>query len=400
MAFAIHLPMTTKPMTTQQIPNGLFALIACGTMLGIAGTDLVLPAIPGLAHALGGTVETAQLVLAAYVFGTLIGLLGFGELGARIDPRQLLVWSLALFALISFAAAASPSLQWLIALRCVQGAVGACAAVFAPGFINVLYPPDRAAHMLGRLGSIESLAPALAPIAGVYLLSLGGWSLSFLTLGILGAISAAATWLFKHALPASPADASKHQGYWSILRRRRFLGFAFSQSFSLGSLLIFVFGAPTVMTQTMGLTLSHFVILQLAGIAMFIIGANLSSQLAVRFGVGRVIFLGTLAIALAFVGILAVASLGASAFAVIVVFWMMVNLGFGVRGPVGFHQAILAAEGDHSRGAALVIAGILSTAALGTAIMAPFIGAGLWALALAGAVVAFSGLAALMLIRT
>ena len=59
-----------------------FALIASATALGIAGTDLVLPAVPSLPAALGGTPARAQLVLAAYVAGTGLGLLLFGELGA------------------------------------------------------------------------------------------------------------------------------------------------------------------------------------------------------------------------------------------------------------------------------------------------------------------------------
>ncbi len=50
-------------------PKAAFALVLCGTVLGIAGTDLVLPAIPGLPAALGGTPAAAQLVLAAFVAG-------------------------------------------------------------------------------------------------------------------------------------------------------------------------------------------------------------------------------------------------------------------------------------------------------------------------------------------
>ena len=80
-------------MTTRSKTPLLFVLIASGTVLGIAGTDLVLPAVPSLPGQLGGSIEVAQLVLAAYAFGTLVGLLTFGELGARFDPRKLLIWS-------------------------------------------------------------------------------------------------------------------------------------------------------------------------------------------------------------------------------------------------------------------------------------------------------------------
>jgi len=71
-----------------QTPRGrivAFALIATCAVLGLAGTDLVLPAVPSLPAALGGTPAQAQLVLAAYVAGAGAGLLVFGELGARFD---------------------------------------------------------------------------------------------------------------------------------------------------------------------------------------------------------------------------------------------------------------------------------------------------------------------------
>ena len=54
-----------------------FVLIAAGTTLGLAGTDLILPAVPSLPKALGGEIAIAQFVIAAFVAGTAIG--GGGE---------------------------------------------------------------------------------------------------------------------------------------------------------------------------------------------------------------------------------------------------------------------------------------------------------------------------------
>jgi hypothetical protein len=77
----------------------------------------------------------------------------------------------------------------------------------------------------------------------------------------------------------------------------------------------------------------------------------------------------------------------------------LVNLGFGVRGPISFHQAILASAGDHSRGAALVISGILATSAGGTAVIAPFITVGLWPLALGGTVITVLAVVVLLALK-
>ena len=95
--------MTAAPTPAQA--RLVFLLVVSGTVLAIGGTDLVLPAVPGLPAALGGTAAQAQLVLAAYVAGAGVGLLLFGELGARHDQRALLALAMALFAVTSFAAA-------------------------------------------------------------------------------------------------------------------------------------------------------------------------------------------------------------------------------------------------------------------------------------------------------
>lgn len=383
-------------MTRSLNPHALFALVAGTTLLGIAGTDLVLPAVPSLPEAFGSSIERAQMVLAAYALGTLVGLLAFGELGARHDPRGLLVWSLGLFTLASFAAAFAPSMEWLVVLRLAQGAFGAAPAVFAPGFIKGMFAEDRAAAAIGRLGSVEALAPALAPIAGASLLTLGGWQVSFFVLGGLGLVLTLTLVALSGRLPGRAEALERHKTYWTILSSRRFLRYALSQSFALGGLLVFVFGAPAVITGPLGLGIREFVILQVVGITSFIVGATLSSRLAVRFGVERVIVSGTALLAAAFLVLLLYAATGGTSLVVVVAIWIFVNLGFGVRGPVGFHQAIMAAEGDHSRGAALVVAGILATAAAGTALVAPFIALGLWPLALGGAVI--TGLATLLLV--
>lgn len=383
-------------MTRSLNAHALFALVAATTLLGIAGTDLVLPAVPSLPQAFASSIERAQMVLAAYALGTLVGLLAFGELGARHDPRRLLIWSLGLFTLASIAAIFAPSMEWLIALRLAQGAFGAGPAVFAPGFIKGIFTEDRAAAAIGRLGSIEALAPALAPIAGAWLLTLGGWPVSFAVLGGLGLLLTATLVVLSGTLPGREEALERHKTYWTILGNRRFLRYALSQSFALGGLLVFVFGAPAVITGPLGLGIREFVLLQVAGIACFIVGANTSSRLARRFGVERIILAGTTMLAIAFLVMLVYAAAGGTSLVVVVAIWTFVNLGFGIRGPLGFHAAIMAAEGDHSRGAALVVAGILATAAAGTAIMAPFIALGLWPLALGGTII--TGLATLLLV--
>lgn len=376
-------------------PAILFLLIVSGTAIGIVGIDLVLPAVPGLPAILGGTLAEAQLVLAAFTAGAAIGLMGFGEAGARFDRRTLLIGSLVAYAAASALCSFSTSLPMLIALRLVQGAAGSAAAVFAPGMIREIYGDDRAVGKLGLLGSVESLAPAIAPAIGVWLLAAFGWRASFDVIAILAAVLAGAVALH---MPRLPPSAMAGQGYHHLILNYRFLRQAVSHACTLGALLVFVFGAPAVFTRNLGGTLGDFILMQMCGIACFIVASNSAGRLVTRFGAEPVIVWGTLMSAAGAAVLFAYALAGGGDMRVVTAIFLAVNAGLGFRGPPGFHAAVIEARGDDARGAALVIVSILGITSLGTAAVAPFIEQGLVPLSAATALIAVTG-ALLCLIR-
>jgi predicted MFS family arabinose efflux permease len=374
-------------------PRLKLALLVAATVLGLLGTDLVLPAVPSLPESLGGDSAAAQLVLAAYVGGTSIGLLAFGALGDRFTTRGLIVASLLLTAATSFACAAAPTIEALIALRAVQGAAAAGPAVFAPAIVRAMFDERRAVRALGALGSIESLAPALAPILGVWLLGMGGWTLSFELMGALALALAA----LNLALPLVPQASRRPSGrYMSLATDPVYLRYALSQAFVLGGLLVFVFGAPAVLVRSLGGTLTDFIVMQVAGIATFIAAANLAGGLAARFGAERMISTGTGLAAAGAGAMLVYALAGGSSALWVTALFVPVNTGLGLRGPPGFYRAVIAARGDDARGSALVILAIMAATALGTAAVAPFIDRGLVPLALAALLLQLAAMACLV----
>ncbi len=367
----------------------------CGTVLGLAGTDLVLPAIPTLPNSLAGTIEQAQLVLAAYAAGSGIGLLFFGELGARYDQRRLLMASLAGFAVLSLLATMTTSVLALVGVRLLQGFAGSAAAVFAPGMIRKMFNEAAAMRALGLMGSIESMVPALAPILGAWLLIYYDWQISFVIIGALSAVLAV-VWLFFPSLLPSVRSTQSSQGYGTLLQNRQFQNYALSQAFTLGGLLIFVFGAPTVITLSMGGSLSDFVIMQVIGIAFYVASANLVGLTVERFGAQTMILLGSVMGAIGFSSIFAYSIWGANNPQVLWGLFAISNLGLGLRGPPGFYNAVLAAGDNDARGAALMLLYVLMTAALGTAAVAPFIELGLMPLSFAATLVTWASVALVM----
>ena len=376
----------------------LFVLILAGTILGLAGTDLVLPAVPTIPETIKGTLSQAQLVLAAFTGGTAIGLLVFGELGARYDKRALLLCTLAAYSITSFLCSFSGTILELVSYRVVQGFFAAAPAVFAPGLIRLLFDDRSALRALGLMGSIESVVPALAPVAGAWLLHYWDWRASFfITAGLTFLLSI--IWLFTPVLPTGSAaqqDTVSRSGYLALLRSGSFLRYALSQAFTLGGLLIFVFGAPTVITIGMNGSLSDFVIMQVIGITLFIIASNTVHFLVDRLGTERTIWLGSGLSATGSVAILIYALVTPNREpAMLWILFAVVNLGLGVRGPPGFYQAIIASGGNDARGAALVILLVFATTSIGTALLAPFITLGLLPLAATAAVVSVSALVTL-----
>lgn len=363
-----------------------FGLLVLGTILGLAGTDLVLPAVPSLPDTLGGSQAMAQMVLAAFVTGGCIGLLMFGELGARIDQRNLLVLSLAAYALVSLACMAAPSLPALVGLRFAQGLTSSAAAVFAPGMIRAMFSEEKAVGALGFMASIESLIPALAPVLGVWLLVAFGWKSSFLVLGVLSLGVAALVTLLRHRMPAPPSTRAPGS-YVRHLITPTFLRYALSQAFTLGGLLIFVFGAPAMITKGLGGDLGDFIIMQVTGIAFFIAGSNFAGKLAARLGPEVMILFGSVLSAAGLLGILGYALAGGTHPLALAALFVPVNLGLGFRGPPGFYRAVVAARGDDARGSALVLVAILTTTAAGTAVAAPFVTLGMAPLAAIAAAV-------------
>ncbi|MDG1231864.1 MAG: MFS transporter [Pseudomonadales bacterium] len=376
----------------------LFVLILAGTILGLAGTDLVLPAIPTLPETIKGSLSQAQLVLAAFTGGTAIGLLVFGELGARYDKKALLLCTLAAYSITSFLCSFSGTILELVSYRVAQGFFAAAPAVFAPGLIRLLFDDRSALRALGLMGSIESVVPALAPVAGAWLLHYWDWRASFfITAGLTFLLSI--IWLFTPVLPTGSAaqqDTVSRSGYLTLLRSGSFLRYALSQAFTLGGLLVFVFGAPTVITIGMNGSLSDFVIMQVIGITLFIIASNTAHFLVDRLGTERTIWLGSGLSAAGSVAILIYALVTPNREpAMLWILFAVVNLGLGVRGPPGFYQAIIASGGNDARGAALVILLVFATTSIGTALLAPFITLGLLPLAATTAAVSVSALVTL-----
>ena len=354
----------------------MLTLIVAGPVIGLAGTDLVLPAIPTLHEDLPGTLSSSQLVLAAFTAGAGLGLLCFGELGARYSQYRLLLIGLLFYGLFSYIATLAPSIMSLSGVRFFQGFAASAPAVFAPGMIRRLFDERGAMRAMGLVGSIESMVPAFAPILGAWMITRYHWQATFYLTALLSALLLM-LWLFNRPPVAKQAPRAE-QGYLYLLRSGRFMRYALSHAFALGGLIAFVFGAPTIMVHSMGGSLSDFIIMQISGITLFAVAANSAHLIVDRIGQERTLFLGS---GLAATGMFCLLLYGLwfddHVPAMVWPLFAIVNLGIGIRGPGGFYMAMVASNHNDARATAVLVLTMFALTAAITALVAPFINQGL-----------------------
>jgi DHA1 family bicyclomycin/chloramphenicol resistance-like MFS transporter len=375
-------------------------VVVIATLSTMVSIDLVLPAIPTLPSLLGGDPQAAQYVLATYMGGSSIGLILFGSIAHRFDARMLLAWSLLAYAIVSALAAFATDIWTLNAIRVVQGATSAGAAVLPAPMLRRLFSDTGAVRAISVIGSIQSLVPGLAPLIGAWLLHISGWQASFIVPAVLGALVSAVIFIKPSLLPANQKmEAGQTRGgYLALLRNKPYLRYALSHALILGGLITFVFSAPYIMVETMGGTVGNFVLFQLLTVAMFVVTSNLAGLFVHRWGPERLVTIGTLAVGASALAMLVFAFSGGTSLVILLLIMLPVSGGLGLRGGVGFVKSLAASAPDEGRGSAALMLAITLLPTIGTALVAPFIQHGLPALAIAFAAITLPAVAVIYLL--
>lgn len=353
-----------------------FALIVTASMVTIASIDLLLPAVPLFPEIFNTTVAASQYTVASFTFGAAIGFLLFGTLGVYFNRARLLWTTFALFGLVSLACAFAKDITTLAVLRGIQGLLSTAPGVFAPAMINAIFDERRAMRAMSLMGSVQSLAPGLAPIIGLWLLDAYGWKSSFYIVTAISLVIATIFATLNNKLPMGQkptAMAANPSGYLQLLKNLQFWRFGLSRSLVLGGLVAFMLSAPAVFVNVMGLTMHDFIIVQASGIAAFFITTNLASQLDRYFSLERIITPGIWLGTLAAVSFFTYTLMGGTNFWAVWAAGVVMNVAFGMFGNISFFLAIKSAKGDDTRASAVAVLWILFCIAGGTALCAPFI---------------------------
>lgn len=273
--------------------------------LGALSTDIFVPAMPELASAFRADVATVQSSVTALFIGVACGQLFYGAASDHYGRRPPLLAGLLLFVAASVFCAGASSIGQLVAGRFVQGLGVSAAPVLARSIVRDLYAWNEAARVLALMGIVLGLSPILAPLASTVLLAWAGWqaifwalvAISILLLAViaLGLPETAPQLRAGHRIEGGRGGpAAMARNFAFLLGQRRYLAYMSVSCITLSGIYAFVSSSAFVIVRALGHSPHEFA-LSFALVAIGnILGAIASSRLVMRYGMDRMIRIGTI----------------------------------------------------------------------------------------------------------
>ena len=168
------------PRTTSQTRRiWTLVIVSLGLFMTVLDNLVVNVALPSIHRDLGASIQTLEWTVNAYVLAYAVLLLTGAALGDRFGRKRMFMIGISVFTAGSAAAALSPTIDFLIAARALQG-VGA--AIVTPLTLTLLaeaFPPEQRGLALGVWSAISGIGVAAGPLVGGALTQAASWHLIF-----------------------------------------------------------------------------------------------------------------------------------------------------------------------------------------------------------------------------
>ena len=225
--------------------------------------DMYLPTIPAMMREYHTTPSATQMGLSMAMLGLGIGSVVWGSVSDRYGRKPILIISLVVFAVATAVAVLSPTIEFFICCRLVQGIGAGGAMVLSYSIPADCYSGRQLAKVMALVGAINGFAPAAAPLIGGAMADTTGWRGIFLLLLAIGMVMI--VWAWRRPESLSPALRIKPIGvktyikaYVALFRNRRFMIYVFIKAIAIGLLYAYISSAPFIYQDHYGFSSLEF----------------------------------------------------------------------------------------------------------------------------------------------
>ncbi|MDO5663492.1 MAG: MFS transporter [Brachybacterium sp.] len=157
-------------------PAWVIVLVLAGlSMIGPFTIDTIFPGFASMGRQFGVDSTAMQQVTTAYLVPFAIMSIFHGPLSDALGRRPVMLVGLIGYVVASVLCALAPTLGWLLVARGMQGFFAGAATVVSRAIVRDIYAGHQAQKVMGQVMMIFSIAPAIAPVIGGWLLLLGPW---------------------------------------------------------------------------------------------------------------------------------------------------------------------------------------------------------------------------------
>ena len=256
--------------------------------------NIFLPSLPNIASDLNSSTNIMGLSVGIYLASSAVLQLIIGPVSDQIGRRPLILWSLVVFCLSTFAAVFSTSATQFLILRVFQAVSASCIVLSRAIVRDTTDSVEKAGSKIAYVTMGMAVIPMVGPAVGGLLDYQYGWEASFWTLCFLGIVI-----LIISFFDVGETLSDHGQGFFeqistypSLLKSKRFWAYCLSSACVAGAFFSYLGGAPFVGNEVFGLEPKNLGLLFGAPALGYLVGNYIAGRFSTKIGLDKMIFLG------------------------------------------------------------------------------------------------------------
>lgn len=254
-------------------------------------TDLYLPAIPYMITDLGATEAEGQLTLSVFMVGLAAGQLIFGPLSDQFGRIPVVRTGTFLFLATSILCALAQNMEFMWAMRALQGVAAASGPVIARAIVRDRYEGNRAAQVMSILAGAMAVIPMIAPSIGALILQFFHWPAVFVALAVFAMLILVALSKLPESAPKAATErltlGDILKAFSEMLSRPAFIGYQIAGSFSFAALFVYLSTVAYFLPDVFSIPTELFGYAFALTVFGFMTGSLINARLVMRFGLNR-----------------------------------------------------------------------------------------------------------------